>query len=540
MKKLMLLLKVYLLQFAGINDILHGHERAKRRKAIGMLALFTMVGLMMLGMSYGFFHAMCKGLDMLGVPELTLMLACASASLVAIVTTVFKVAPTLFAFKDFDLVMSLPIDVRTVVMSRVLRLYGSNLFFTAFVMLPAAVAYLVFEPKGVVFYLLFLVTFLFVPLIPIAIASVIGTIISLLSMNFRHKNLVTIVLSLLLLVGYMSATMSIGRAADQSPEALEALLADIGATATDAIARIFPPAEWYVSGLHGDIVKLFLFAGLSALLFALFVTAVSKGFNRLHTRLSESAPSRRGVARDQKSAAPLMALYIKEVKRYFSSPLYVLNTGIGAVLLMLAAVGLLISGEEALAVSMEMPNLPEVLGKAAPFVISLFACLSCTTAPSISIEGNKLWQLQALPLAAADIFLAKILVNFTVMAPAILIAGTIFNIVLGTGFAGALLIYLVPLLYMAFIACFGLYMNLLFPKFDWKAETEVIKQGTPMMVSIFGGMAISALPVALLLYLGIEDVTLVTACIAVVVAAAAWLVWRLILTDGAKRFMRMS
>ncbi len=540
MKKLLLLLKIYLLQFAGINDTLHGHDRAKRNKAIGTLVAFCLIGLMMLGMSYGFFLGMCMGLNALGAPGLTLVIACAAASLVAIVTTVFKVAPTLFAFKDFDLVMSLPIDVRTVVMSRVFRLYGANLFFTAFVMLPAAVAYLVFEPQGVLFHLLFVLTFLFVPLIPIAIASVIGTLISMMSMGFRHKNLVTIVLSLLLLVGYMSATMSFGRAADQSPEALEALLADIGAAATEAISRVYPPAVWYASGLQGDVGKALLFVGVSAGLFALFVVAAAKGINRLNTRLSGSGPSRRGAVRDQKSAAPLMALYSKEIKRYFASPLYVLNTGIGAILLLLAAVGLLVSGKEALAVTLDMPNLPEILGKAAPFVISLFVCMSGTTAPSISIEGNKLWQLKALPLPVADIFLAKLLVSFTVMAPAVLVAGTIFNIVLGTDIVGALLVYLVPLLYMAFIACFGLYMNLLFPKFDWKSETEVIKQGTPMLASIFGGLVISALPVAMLVGFGVVDVTLVTTGIALVVGAAAWLVWRLILTDGARRFARMT
>ncbi len=540
MKKLFLLLKVYLLQFAGINDVIHGNDKAKRRKTIGTLVLFSAVGLMMLGMSYGFFHGMCYGLIGLGAPELTLVLACAAASLVSIITTVFKVGPTLFAFKDFDLVMSLPIGVRTVVMSRVFKLYGANLFFVAFVMLPAVVAYLVFVPQGISFYLLFLLTFLFIPLIPIVIASVIGTLISMLSVNFRHKNLVTIVVSLLFLVGYMSASMSFGQAADQSPEALEALLADIGAAATEAISRVYPPANWYAAGLHGEGWKALLFVGASTLLFMLFIVVVAKVFNLLNTRLTGHSAARRGIVREQKSAAPLMALYNKEIKRYFASPLYVLNTGVGAIMLILAAAGLLISGKEALAVTLDMPNLPEILGKAAPFVISLFVCMSATTAPSISIEGNKLWQLKALPLEPADIFMAKILVSFTIMTPAVLVAGTIFNIVLGTGFFGALLVYLVPLLYMAFIACFGLYMNLVFPKFDWKAETEVIKQGTPMMASIFGGMAISALPVALLFFLGVEDVTLVTIGIAVVVAGAVWLMWRLLLTDGAKRFARMS
>lgn len=539
MKKLISLLKVYVLQFAGINEIMHGHDRKKQRKAIGTLALFSVVGLMMLGMSYGFFHGMCYGLNALGAPELTLILACAAASLVSIITTVFKVGPTLFAFKDFDLVMSLPIGVRTVVMSRVLKLYGANLFFATFVMLPAAVAYLVFVPQGIAFYLLFLLTFLFIPLIPIVIASVVGTLISMLSVNFRHKNLVTIVASILLLVGYMSATMNFGRSAGNTTEELGALLADIGTAATDAIARVYPPAEWYASGLQGKVWKVLLFTGVSALLFALYVIAVAKVFNRLNTKLTGHGAARRGAVREQKSAAPLMALYKKEIKRYFASPLYVLNTGVGAILLILAAAGLMVSGAESLAVTMEMPNLPEILGKAAPFVIAFFVCMSGTTAPSISIEGNKLWQLKALPLEASDIFAAKIMVSFTIMTPSILIAGTIFNIIFGTGIAGALLVYLVPILYMAFIACFGLYMNLLFPKFDWKSETEVIKQGTPMMISIFGGMAISALPVALLVYLGIDDVTLVTVAIAVVVAAAVLLMWRLLLTDGAKRFRRM-
>ena len=45
-------------------------------------------------------------------------------------------------------------------------------------------------------------------------------------------------------------------------------------------------------------------------------------------------------------SSPFMALYRKELKRYFSSTIYVMNTGFGVVLLLIATVFIAIFGVE--------------------------------------------------------------------------------------------------------------------------------------------------------------------------------------------------
>ena len=62
----------------------------------------------------------------------------------SLVTTVYKAPGLLFAFKDYDLLMSLPVRTGSLVASRLLMLYGVNLAFTLLTMVPAWVVYAVF------------------------------------------------------------------------------------------------------------------------------------------------------------------------------------------------------------------------------------------------------------------------------------------------------------------------------------------------------------------------------------------------------------
>ena len=41
----------------------------------------------------------------------------------------------------------------------------------------------------------------------------------------------------------------------------------------------------------------------------------------------------------------------------------------------------------------------------------------------------------------------------------------------------------------------GLSVNLAFPKFDWTNETQIVKQGTAMMITVFGNMALAGVPI---------------------------------------------
>lgn len=531
MKKLLSVLKVYFLAFGNFNVMLRTKDKKRRRRTLGMFALFLFVALSMLGMAFSSFYSMAYVLSGLGALDAMLAIACAAASVTVFVTTVAKVAPTLFAFRDYELLMSLPLDEKTLVLSRILRLYGTNLFFMSFVLLPAGAAYLLFSPEGALFYVRFFALLFFVPLLPLSLAAIIGTLIAAIGARFRRSNLV----SLLLMFVFVLAIMALSFATPQVVENFQ----NISLEMSYGVTRFYPVAVWYAGGVaDGNTAQFLLFALLSLAVFAAFVVAVGKNFQRLSTRLRAKQSMRVQRQVLSRASSPLKALTKKEFKRYFASTLYVFNTAFGPVLLVIGAVALAVSGGDKLGEALQIPGMDGILKTAAPFAISVFVCMSATTPASVSIEGNKLWQLKVLPVDTRDLFLSKVFVSVAVMAPAAVVAATIVNFVLKVDPLTALLMYAAPLVYTLFIARVGLYVNLLIPKLSWQSETEVIKQGAPVIVTMLIGWAASMLPIVWLLGAG-EKATLYGYLVLAAMAALTAVSGLLLEKDGARRFARL-
>lgn len=529
MKKLLSLLKVSFLGFAGFNEMVHGKDKKQKSRKVGMFVLFLFVAVMMLGMAFSSFYGMGYVLNQLDALDALLALACAGASITVLITTVAKVAPTLFTFRDYELLMSLPVPERTLVLSRILRLYGANLFFMSFLLLPAGAAYVAFSPQGFGFYARFFVLLFFVPLLPLSIAAVIGTLVASFGARFRRSNLITLVLLFAVFIGIMALSF-------MAPQVVEQIQS-ISAQLTASVSRLYPVATWYASAVaSASTLDFLLFVGVSAVVFAAFVVVVAKNFKRLNTSLRSKTAVRKQGNAHQLALSPVRALYQKEIKRYFASTLYVFNTAFGAVLVVIGTVALAFMGEEKLGTVLEMPGLPDIMKSAAPFALALFACMSATTPASVSIEGNKLWQMKVLPLRMRDLFQAKCLVSITVMAPAVVVSATVLNVVLKADVLTAVLMYAVPLVYTVFIARVGLYVNLCFPKLDWQNEAEVIKQGAPVLVTILIGMAASILPIVWLTGGGAGQAGLYGVLLLAVVAALTVAAGALLEKDGAKRF----
>lgn len=135
----------------------------------------------------------------------------------------------------------------------------------------------------------------------------------------------------------------------------------------------------------------------------------------------------------QKKSSLLKALYIKEIKRYFASNIYVLNTLIGYILMVAIAVMLAFTGIDKLEGYLTMSGgepltLPFPLGNLVPFLLSLMLMMGSTTASSISMEGKQWWIPKSLPIPARTILDSKMLVGLSLMLPAVLISGAVLVI----------------------------------------------------------------------------------------------------------------
>ncbi|WP_054954646.1 hypothetical protein [Paenibacillus dakarensis] len=481
------LTRIQLLSSFGLNQALHTCDVKEKRKwilmSVGMLASMVVI----VGASFGYSYGMAMAFEQMGRMDLLLAIMMAVTSLVGFFTTVYKAGDVLFNFKDYDLVMSLPVRTSDVVGSRVLQLYVLNIFFSLIVMVPAGAVYAIKVNPGALYYLFFLITLLFIPLVPIIAATIIGALISWFSSRFKSSRLISIILTFAVVIVFMLGSFRM--------EGNEQLLTDMGIQMADMIFNLYPLTAMYVDAVCSyQLAPLLLFIAISVLAFMLFTYVLGTRFKAIHTGLTTSHTSSKYQMKELKTSSAFQALYKKELRRYRSSSLYVLNTSIGMVLLLVMSISLLFVDAKSLGQMLEIPELSDYLSRLAPLFVSLFIALSCTTSSSISLEGSNLWILKSAPVSKSTILFSKVAVNLTVTVPILLVSGVLLMISLRTGWLESILLLVIPVLYACYTAMVGVLVNLKLPNFTWTSEVTVIKQSAAVLVSMLIGFISLVIP----------------------------------------------
>ncbi|MGG4343644.1 hypothetical protein [Paenibacillus lautus] len=526
------LMKVQLLSTFGLNKALHARDVKEKRKFL-LLSIGIVIGMVLIAaVSFGYSYGMALTFEQIERMDLLLAIMMAAASMVGFFTTIYKASGVLFGYKDYDLVMSLPIRTSHVVASRVLHLYVLNLFFTLILILPAGVVYAIKVNPEVVYYLFFLVTVLFIPLLPIIAATLIGALISWISSRFRASRMIGLILTMVVIIGIMIGSFRIN--------GNEQVLADMSTQLADIIFKMYPLAAMYVDAVCSyQIGPLLLFIVISVLSFILFSIVLGTKYKAIHTGLTTSHTSSKYVMRSLKTSSPFRALYFKELRRYISSSLYVLNTSIIMIFLLVISIALLFISSESLGQLVEIPQLSDYLGRMAPMVVSLAVVLSCTASSSISLEGNHLWILKSSPVSKKTVLFSKVAVNLTVTIPISVISCLLLMISLRTGWIESLLLLVIPMIYACYSAMLGVIVNLKFPKLEWTSEVTVIKQCASVYVSMLLGFVSIVIPIAILLLLSHVNVNLILSGIGVVMLVVCSVMYKYIATEGERLFQAL-
>lgn len=482
------LLKVQLMSFFGINEMRYSKDPKKKRSLIVFGVSMVILGICAVVYSSGIAY----GLASMGMARIIPAYMLMIISVITLVITMFKTNGFLFAFKDYDMVMSLPVKTGDVIISRFMMMYVMNFLFECVVIIPAGIIYAIYVVPVPSYYIMMVISIFIIPLIPMTIATAFGAIITAITCRFKYKNLLSIVLSFGLLGGIMYLSMSSGNLqADDVTNLSSALMQQINGTYP--IAKIFTEAI-----CNYNILAFAGFVLTSVVWFYVFIKLVSWKYCEMNTALTSHATKRNYKMQDLKKSSPFTALYKKELKRYFSSTIYVLNTGFGVVLLLIVTILIALFGVERLDIMIGKPGLSNIISNMAPLVISTMIVLSCTTASAISLEGKNLWILESAPIKAKTIFNSKIAVNLTTLVPTAILSAVIFAIRLRLGLIETLMLLITPIAYSFFTAIVGIFVNLKFPNFDWTSETVVIKQSAATLVAMVFQMLSIMIPFGLI------------------------------------------
>ena len=411
---------------------------------------------------------------------------------------IYKSQGILFEAKDNDLLFSLPIKKSQILFVRIVKLLLFQYIYNLMFLLPAFVIFIYFEKPGISFYLLSLLMTLLIPMIPTVISSVLGYIIKLASSRFKAKKIVQTLLSSIVFLGIFYGSMNI-----------ESFVENIVTNATninDVLTKIYYPLGLYISLITEfkllDIVKLLL---VNMIPFILFILIGSKLYFYIIFNSKES--SVKGNYKNKKEQIikrkPIISLVKKELKRYFSSPVYMFNTSFGLLLSVIVSIYLCIKGPSIFDKVLTSYGISTNLSLSLIFYFfTLFVgSMTSITSSSISLEGKTINITKSLPVKEELILKSKILTCYVIELPFMIFSNIIFFIRFRPSIFYIIVITLLSILIILLTAGIGLVANLKYPKMNASNDTEVVKQSMSSIISVFIGMGIligSALAIAFL------------------------------------------
>ncbi|MDR3278467.1 MAG: hypothetical protein LBT12_06805 [Oscillospiraceae bacterium] len=464
------------------------HRGGKKKRGAGKPLLAALVAVYVVGAMWvslgALFQSLCAPLFESGLGWLYFALMGIIIFGLCVVSSIFTTQAQIFAARDNDLLLSMPIRPAVILLGRLAMLLTAEYLFEALIALPALVVWCVNGYATVAGAVLFVFGILLLPLLSLAVACLLAWVVALITSRMRNKNIVTLVLSLAFLAAYFWGFSNLQKY-------MTALIAN-GAELADAVRRAIFPAYFFGDAVaNGHAGSMGLFALCALVPFGVMCALLSANFIRI---ITSNRGAKKAAYREKrlKSSNAGAALFIKELRHYLSNPMLILNMTMGSVFCLAAAVAVFVKREALLAFFGQFTAVLPGLSPAVAVCVALtfLAMMNFPSASLISLEGKTLWIARSIPVPTRSILLSKLSLHLAAGGLPVLIAAVCCAVAVGETAQDALLIIATPCLFTLTTALFGLVVNLLFPKLDWVNEIQPVKQGLPVLIVMFGGVAL--------------------------------------------------
>lgn len=410
-----------------------------------------------------------------------------------VIGSVFTAKAQLFEAKDNDLLLSMPVPPSLILLSRMTALWLFNHVFHLSVSVPAIVCWVRAAGFSTGGFLSFLVAFLFLPFLALALSCLFGWLLALLTRRFRKTQIFSVLFSLLFLgvyfVGYNRLTTYIMDIAQNSAAVAQRV----------ASVRVL----YHLGGAAAgeEPLSLLLLAAVCLVPFLLVYLLLTKSLVRLLT-VKKGFAKIRYEEKEMKPVSVGRALLIREFRRLGASSVYMMNAGLGLVFALAGAVAAVFLRDKILPFLATMPfpaDLEGVWGVIGALLVCMLGTMTMFTACTVSIEGKTLWILRSLPVPSSVILEEKVRMHASLVLPVTVAASLAVVYVLfdRLDLLSGILVVLVPAAYALLCAYMGLLFNLKHPSLNWTNETQAVKQGISVLLTMLFNFAAVAVPGAL-------------------------------------------
>lgn len=466
MRNFFAIFKTQILSYFGINKMLKGGKKGKLRLA-GLIAVVLALALFFGGCVYVYSLVFAEIMPLENiVPTINSV-----SALVCFVFSFYIIGETLFGFKDYDILSSMPIKTHVIILAKLSLLLLVNALFSVCLIVPS----LIFVGQNSILtagYVIYsIVMAFFTPMISLALSIAIGVLVAFISTNFKNKGTAQTIFYFLLTIGLFVASF----------------LSNNPTEIINAIA-FFTPI--YVKG-QTSIFYMLIYLAICIFSVAVITALLCTFYRKLNTLLLSKKTTKNYVLEKSNASSQYKSLLKKEIKRLFSSPTYAVNSCMGVVFTLFLIGGLVYLSIEGL-LSLVTPDIVLTCAVFLPTFVVFSFSLAPTTCCCISIEGKTFWLIKTMPIDVNTYFKAKLTVNFLLNTLIAFLSTIILGVVFKIGIEYLLLLAIISLAMPTFGGTFGLLIDLRFANFKWKTEQEVVKSGQGILFCCLISMAISA------------------------------------------------
>ena len=453
--------------------------------------LFVVTLFLIVSISMGFsYWGTAEQFSAVGKSQYVLIIGLMFASFLVLCMTAYDAQNQYYKNKDYDMLASMPIKTTSIITAKYLSSYLISQLYCITMSLPAIIVYFVFCPINFVSILFAIISLIFIPTFTQLIGSLFAFLLSFATCKLKNKNLVNNILTVIFtiaLIVFISLSNS-------------GLMDSLFAKGIPLwIKIIFPHVYFLFNAVTTTSFLPFVIFLLLTIIYAIIsILLVSLGYKKVNANQFSNKKTNNSLLKYKKSKV-LQSLIKKESKTFFFTPAYFINCLIGPLIVIVLSIAMAITTNQTYDVSQSVPP---------NFYIVMYICFSSIcmgianpTSSSISIEGNKFYSLKSLPISAKQIITSKMLFSILLFMPFLLIGNTIFVILVPCSFELILMIFITPLISLIVFTGIGMFCNLRWPKLNWVNETQAIKMGLGLLVSMLITMIITMIPFLIYLFL---------------------------------------
>lgn len=506
MRELIVLIKTNLNVHFGFSILKYKFINQKKELWKPLLIGFALFSLIPSYVLYiKFIKGLYEGLSMLNQESSMLVLSFVVASMIIFIFGIMYVFSTYYFARDIDILLPLPIKPRNIVISKFITMMVSEYLILLPLIIPVVIIYGSSSGSGILYYIFWIIEMLFIPIIPLSIATIVVMLI-LRATNVKGKrDLIRTISLFLFLFLFLGLQMIITKATNQiapgnEQEYMLQLLKNNNAL-LNQFGTSYPPAIWATKSLlePSSIISIFnLVIYLVSSIGTFLLVVITGNYVYLKGIIGgqETTGKKKKLSKEKlqdkvkKVTHPALAVFKTDIRMLFRTPIYMFNCISTVVLLPFIFFIMPIfmgGGELNILKEYYIPYLNYFnLGISGFFVI--FVAMNPISSTTFSREGKSFWISRIAPVKPEHQVLGRVISVLAVQIALIVFVILGINFIVPIEISTIIIPFVFGLLGSIPLIALGMIIDLKRPVLNWDNPQKAVKQNLNVLISMAIGL----------------------------------------------------